>query len=321
MDQVRFEVKVHSITAAADDIHTFDLRPVEGTLPPFEPGSHVDVHLPTGVVRSYSLMNDSSEHHRYVLGISRDRASRGGSAWLHDALRVSARLHISAPRNNFRLDETAAHSILIAGGIGITPLWSMVQRLERLQKPWTFYYSARTRQSAALVGELEGLAASSNVGKLILNFDQQSGGKMLDLPSIVMDAPLDAHFYCCGPIPMLDAFIEACKSFAAENVHYEYFTPKDSTTLEHGGFMVLLSRSGKRIQVEKDQTILDAVRAEGIAVPSSCEQGICGACETKVLQGVPEHRDLVLSAKERSSNEVMMICCSGSNSSLLVLDI
>ncbi len=120
---------------------------------------------------------------------------------------------------------------------------------------------------------------------------------------------------------MLDAFIEACKSFAAEKVHYEYFTPKDSTTLEHGGFMVLLSRSGKRIQVEKDQTILDAVRAEGIAVPSSCEQGICGACETKVLQGVPEHRDLVLSAKERSSNEVMMICCSGSNSSLLVLDI
>jgi ferredoxin-NADP reductase len=320
METKSFEVKVHSITSAADGIHLFDLRPASGILPPFDAGAHVDLHLPNGIVRSYSLLNDPTERHRYVLGINRDRASRGGSSWLHDSLRVADRLTVAPPRNNFPLDETAAHSVLIAGGIGVTPLWCMVQRLEQIGRPWTLYYSARNRAGAALLAELEAVAARSVHGTLHLNFDQEPGGAMLELSSIVRDATDGSHFYCCGPIPMLEAFQQACEALPEERVHFEYFVPKEDMAIAHGGFTVVLARSNKRVLVAKDQTILDALRAEGVLVPSSCEQGICGACETAVLEGVPDHRDLVLSPKERASNKVMMICCSGAKSQTLVLD-
>ncbi len=314
------DVRVHSITASADGIHLFDLRPVGAPLPPFDAGAHVDLHLPNGIVRSYSLLNDPAERHRYVLGIHRDPASRGGSAWLHDTLRVADRLTIAAPRNHFPLDESAAHSVLIGGGIGVTPLWCMVQRLERLGLPWTLHYSARNRASAALVDELEAFAEQSRIGHLRLNFGREPGGRRMDLGAIVRDAMDGSHFYCCGPIPMLDAFQQACGGVPEERVHFEYFAPKEDMAIAHGGFSVVLARSNKRILVAKDQTILDALRAEGVTVPSSCEQGICGACETAVLEGVPDHRDLVLSPKERASNKVMMICCSGAKSPSLVLD-
>ncbi len=315
-----FEVKVHAITAAADGIHLFELRPAAGVLPPFEAGAHVDLHLPNGIVRSYSLLNDPGERHRYVLGINRDRGSRGGSSWLHDHLRVADRIKIGPPRNNFPLDESAAHSVLIGGGIGITPLWCMVQRLERIGRSWAVHYSARHRAAAALLAELESFTAASAHGSLRLNFDQEPGGTMLELSSIVRDAPAGSHFYCCGPVPMLEAFQHACEGLPDERVHLEYFAPKEDSAIAHGGFTVVLARSSRRVVVAEDQTILDALRAEGISVPSSCEQGVCGACETAVLDGVPDHRDLVLSPKERASNKVMMICCSGAKSQTLVLD-
>lgn len=320
-DSPQTEVRVHAIISAAEGIHLFDLRPLAGELPAFEAGAHVDVHLPNGIVRSYSLLNDAAERHRYVLGIKRDRASRGGSAWLHDSLRVSQRITIGAPRNHFPLDETAPHSVLIGGGIGITPLWCMVQRLEKQRLPWVLHYSARNRQSAALLDELEAFAGSSRIGQLSLNFGQGRGARRLDLGAVVREAPNGAHFYCCGPAPMLDAFHAACKGLPDERVHFEYFAPKEELTIAHGGFSVVLARSNRRVLVAKNQTILDALRGEGVSVPSSCEQGICGACETAVLQGVPEHRDLVLSPKERESNKVMMICCSGAKSPTLVLDV
>jgi ferredoxin-NADP reductase len=314
------EVRLHSITATAEDVHLFELRPVHGSLPAFDPGAHIDVHLPNGMLRSYSLLNDSSERHRYVLGISRDRSSRGGSSWLHEVARVGDRVAIGVPRNHFPLDESAPHSVLIAGGIGVTPLWCMAQRLEQIERPWSLHYSSRSRAGAALADEIETFAAASKVGRLQMRMDKASGVDRLDLRAVVGEAPPGSHFYCCGPAAMLEAFRAACDGLAEERVHFEYFAPPDEIALAHGGFSVVLARSHKRVNVAADQSILDALRAEGVDVPSSCEQGICGACETAVLEGVPDHRDLVLSAKERASNKVMMICCSGAKSQTLVLD-
>ncbi|WP_372656471.1 2Fe-2S iron-sulfur cluster-binding protein [Hydrogenophaga sp.] len=318
MSEPLLKTRIHRIEYAAEDVLTFDLRPPGGDLlPPFTAGAHIDVHMPQGVARSYSLLNHAQERHRYLIGIKREAAGRGGSAWMHDAAKVGALIDISAPRNNFTLVEDAAHSVLVAGGIGITPMWCMVQSLAALGRPWTLHFRARSRSSAPLLHELAQPGIAEHVH---LGFSDEGAGRRLDWTRLVAQAPEGSHFYCCGPNAMIEAFEGACADVPPERVHVEHFAAKQAAAVE-GGFAVRLARSGHELTVEPGQSILESLRACGVVVPSSCQQGVCGACETRVLAGRPDHRDLVLSQAEKDSGKTMMICCSGSHSKELVLDI
>lgn len=313
------QLRLHSITYEAVGILSFELRSANGAdLPAFTAGSHIDVSLPGGLTRSYSLVNPQCERHRYVIAVNKDAASRGGSRHMHENLQVGAILTISQPRNNFRLAEKAARSVFIAGGIGITPVLCMLDRLNALARPWTLYYCVRARQNAAFLERLRDLE-SAGFGSIHLNFDQGLASNMLDVPAAINAQPQGSHFYCCGPIPMLESFERACSGLPPDHVHVEYFAAKEAASVE-GGFAVELARSGKTVSVPRGMTILDALLEAGMHPKYSCMEGICGTCEVKVISGIPDHKDLVLTAQERTSNQVMMICCSGSKSDRLVID-
>jgi ferredoxin-NADP reductase len=306
-------LRVKSATWEAPDIVSYDLRPLEaGELPAFTAGAHIDLTLPNGLIRSYSLINPQSERHRYVIAVQKDRASRGGSKWVHENFRPGDVLTVNGPRNNFALCESAERSIFIAGGIGITPMLSMIERLSALGREWELIYCARKRSDAAFVDSLK--------GKVRFNFDEEPGGKMLDVAATVRAAPANAHLYCCGPLPMLEAFEAATAKLPRERVHVEYFTAKEPPAVE-GGFKVVLARSGREFVVPPGKTILDTLLDAGLDIPYSCMEGVCGTCETKVLEGSPDHRDLILTEEEHAAGKVMMICCSGSKSEKLVLDL
>jgi vanillate O-demethylase ferredoxin subunit len=314
------QVRIKRISFEAESINSYELvAPAGSDLVAFTAGSHIDLHLPDGMIRSYSLVNDPSERSRYVIAVNKDAASRGGSRFVHATLRAGDIITISHPRNNFVLQEDAAHSILIAGGIGITPLLSMIRRLEALGRSWELFYAARTRLAAAFVDELSALRPGVQAN-LHLNFDQEPSGRMFDLAAIVKNAPDDAHLYCCGPVPMLEAFEMATRDRPAGQVHVEYFKAKEKPAAE-GGFEVRLARSNRTIKVEAGKTILNALLDAGIAVNYACTEGVCGTCETRVIEGIPDHRDLFLGKSEQAANNTMMICCSGSKSDTLVLDL
>ena len=319
-DSVTQEVRVKRISFEAENINSYELvSPTGGDLAPFTAGSHIDLHLPNGMIRSYSLVNDQNERHRYVIAVNKDAASRGGSALIHETVRAGDLITISCPRNNFALQENASHSVMIAGGIGITPLLSMIRRLEVLGRSWELFYAARTRLTAAFLDDLKALRPEVGLN-LHVNFDQEPSARLLDLPSIVKAARSDAHLYCCGPVPMLEAFEVAAADRPAGHVHVEYFKARENPAVE-GGFEVKLARSKRTITVQPGQTILDALLDAGIHASYACAEGVCGTCETRVVEGIPDHRDLFLGKEEQEANKTIMICCSGSKSPTLVLDI
>jgi ferredoxin-NADP reductase len=309
------EVRVTAIRYAARDTHLYEFTRLDGKpLPAYEPGAHIDLHLPNGLIRQYSLIEDEPEPSHYTIGVKRDPASRGGSRYVHDELRVGRTLKISAPRNNFRLLEDASHVLLLAGGIGITPIWCMVQRLSRIGRSWTLYYACRSRADMAFLHALEAMAPAR------FHFDEENAGKVLDVAAIVAEAPKDAHLYCCGPTPMLKAFETATANWPREQVHVEYFTPKQEAD-KKGGFVVELARSGQEFVIPEGKSILQVLLDAGVDVDYSCELGICGACEQRVISGIPEHRDAILTEEEQASNTKVMICCAGCKSERLVLDL
>jgi tetrachlorobenzoquinone reductase len=324
MSSPLMRVRVHSIisdVAGNDDgaVKVIDLRPVDDTnLPRFQPGAHIDLYVSPGLTRQYSLVNDADETHRYVIAVLRDEKSRGGSVWLHDWLEAGDHLTISKPRCHFALFEEAAHSVFIAGGIGVTPLWCMAQRQLRLGRSFQFHYGARSRDRAPLIGVLAEKLGGS--GCLQLSYDNPTGGGGLDLKSIVRSAPGNSHFYACGPAGMLDAFIGATAEIPSGQVHLERFGAVASAAVD-GGFDVELARSGRTVAVPAGQTILQALKAAGINASHSCAEGICGACEVAVLSGVADHRDAVLTDGEKAAGKTMMICCSGAKTPRLVLDL
>ncbi len=314
------QVRIKRISFEAESINSYELvAPGGGDLASFTAGSHVDLHLPNGMIRSYSLVNDQRERHRYVVAVNKDAASRGGSAFIHETLHAGDIITISRPRNNFVLQENVPHSVLIAGGIGITPLLAMIRRLQALGRSWELFYAARTPAVAAFLDELDALRSGAP-GNVNLHFDQEPSGRMFDLAAIVDAAPADSHLYCCGPAPMLEAFEAATAGRPAAQVHVEYFKAKDKPAAE-GGFEVKLARSGRTIFVEPGKTILNALLDAGLAVSYACTEGVCGTCETRVIDGLPDHRDLFLGKEEQAANTTMMICCSGSKSRTLVLDL
>jgi ferredoxin-NADP reductase len=319
-DLALLQVRVASVKGLAEGILSLEFRSTTGAmLPPFTAGAHIDVHLGSGLVRSYSLVNPQEERHRYVIAVNRDRASRGGSTFIHNCVKQGDMLTIGAPRNDFALAEDATDSLLIAGGIGITPLWCMIQRLEVLKRRWTLYYSARTRRHAALLAELQNLR-SQRGADITFHFDDEAGGRLIDIGSVVARAGSSTHLYCCGPVAMLEAFQRAALGHPHSQVHLEYFTNRLSSPTT-GGFTLVLARSGLSLAVPHGKTILQTLFENGFDVPHSCQEGICGTCETRVLEGIPDHRDVVLSREVKDANQTMMICCSGSKSEKLVLDL
>jgi tetrachlorobenzoquinone reductase len=312
-------VFVHTLRFEAEDIISVELRPVDGgELPAFEAGSHIDLHLPNGMLRSYSLCNDSRERHRYVVAVLKDRASRGGSRCVHEQLRVAMRLAIGVPRNNFPLHEDAAQSVLIAGGIGVTPVLCMARRLLQLGRPFEFLYFARSRASAAFIPEIQALGVPVH-----WHFDAERGGPP-DLRALLGErAKAGTHYYACGPAVMLDNFEKTCATLGYGNAHIERFAAVEVAAAPDArrSYTVELRRSGKTFTVGATQTLLTALRDNGFEPSTSCEEGICGACETRVLEGTPDHRDSVLSAAERAANQAMMVCVSGCRSERLVLDV
>jgi ferredoxin-NADP reductase len=308
-------VRITAIRYAAQDTNLYELTRVNGgQLPAYEPGAHIDVHLPNGIVRQYSLLDPDPHPQTYMIAIKRDPASRGGSRCVHDELRVGQYLTISPPRNNFPLVQDASHVILVAGGIGITPIWCMAQRLHKLGRSWQLHYACRSRADMAFLESLREMQPAR------FHFDDENEGKVLDIAAIVAAAPPEAHLYCCGPTPMLRAFEQATASWPRGQIHVEYFTPKAEAP-KKGGFIVELARSGQEFVIPEGESILQVLLAAGVDVDYSCELGICGACEQRVLEGIPEHHDAILSEEEQASNTKVMICCAGCKSERLVLDL
>jgi ferredoxin-NADP reductase len=233
-------------------------------------------------------------------------------------MKVGDQIKISTPRNNFPLVENAEHVVLVAGGIGITPIWCMAQELAAQGRSWKIHYACRSQADMAFLSELKKLDPKF----VHLHFDDEASGKVMDLAAAVAEAPAKAHFYCCGPNPMLKAFEAAAASRPKANVHVEYFTPKEDAAAADGlgGFWVELAKSGEEYFIPPGKKVLEVLFDAGVDVDYSCELGICGACETKVISGIPVHHDSVLSEEEQATNEKVMICCCGCKTERLVLD-
>ena len=311
-------VRVADIRAEARDVMTLELRaPGGGTLPPFEPGAHLDLHLPNGLVRQYSLTNDWRERDRYVIGVGRAENSRGGSEYVHANIRAGMQIKISAPRNNFPLDPEAERFLFIAGGIGVTPIVAMLRWCVAERKPWRIIYAARSRQRAAFYEEICGLAASAAQ----FHFDDECG-QVLDVARAVSSWSPGERIYCCGPTPLMEAVKTLTEQLPSGTVRFEWFTVPDSDQPEDSdSFSVRLERSGEEFSVPPGRSILEVLEEHGIEVPFSCREGLCGTCVTNVLAGEPDHRDYVLSDEERESGKLMTVCCSRSKSPTLTLDL
>lgn len=316
---------VFNIRYEARDIVSVELRPAtpDVLFPSVEPGAHIDLHLDTGLARSYSLTNPG-ESDRYVVAVLKDRASRGGSRYVHEKLRVGQIIAISAPRNHFHLHEEARLSVLLAGGIGITPLVAMLRHLSELGRQAHLIYCARSRLDAAFVTEIKELVTNSKNNSItaFFHFDDEQGAPP-DITRLLSSFPRKTHFYSCGPGRMLETYEKACMQLGYKNVHMERFAAATLPTVpavDPKGYWVELRRSNKTVYVPSGTTLLDVLQTAGCKVESSCREGLCGACETRVLSGEVEHRDSILTKDERAANKSMMICVSSCCSGTLVLD-
>ncbi|MGO4336081.1 Rieske 2Fe-2S domain-containing protein [Labrys sp. KB_33_2] len=302
---------------AADGIVGFELRPVKGLLPTFQPGAHIDVHLPNGLIRQYSITNGPGESDRYVIGVKLERDSKGGSTCLHDSVREGDVLAISDPRNNFPLRRDALRTIFIAGGIGVTPMLAMAQALHHQGLAHEFHYFAQNESQLAFRDRLDLLKATL-VPHLGLDPEATAG----KLREILGSYDGDTHLYLCGPGPMLEAArtIASECGWPEEAVHFEYF--KNTKAIDDSSsFEIALARSNVTLKVSAGRTILEVMREAGIDMPSSCEQGACGTCLCSVIEGEPDHQDVYLTEAEKKSGTKIMTCVSRAKSARLILDL
>lgn len=309
---------IRSKQIIATDIIALQLvRPDGELLPEFSAGSHIDISLNTGMVRSYSLCQSPKIRDYYQIAVLRAQKSRGGSQALH-ALAVGAELEVSEPKNRFALDLKATHSVLIAGGIGITPLLSMAETLLNLGKSFEIYYATKSASRTAFMARL---SSPDLVDKTRFYFGNQKGGR-LHVSSLMESLSKEAHIYVCGPEGLINDVLNEARThyWAEDHLHYEFFS-NSHVMDEADGFMVRLKRKDRLITVAPNQTIVEALEDQGIYVPTSCREGLCGTCLTKVISGVPDHRDMYLSAKEKASGRVMMPCVSRSLTSVIELDL
>ncbi|WP_338514853.1 PDR/VanB family oxidoreductase [Pseudomonas poae] len=318
MKDVLLNVVVRNAHQQGAGVLVFDLcSPGGEPLPVFEAGAHVDVHLPGGLIRQYSLCGDPADNGRYRLGVLKDPASRGGSEAVHAKLREGTALSISAPRNLFPLASSAQHSLLIGGGIGITPMIAMAYALHARNAEFELHYCGRSRSHAAFLKEL---AAAPFAHRVTTHFDDEPASK-LDLINVLGTVVNDIHVYTCGPSGFMDWVIGGAREagYPDDRIHREYFQAEVDNSGE--AFEVHTARSGKTVQVQAGQSIVNALAEVGIEIEVSCEQGVCGTCLCDVLEGEPDHRDVYLTDEERSAHDQILLCCSRSNSKRLVLDI
>jgi ferredoxin-NADP reductase len=301
-------------STAADGIATLTLaQPSGGRLPDWTPGAHIDLILPGGISRQYSLCGDRWDASRYRIAVLREAGSTGGSAYVHDRLRPGDLVGAGGPRNNFPLVPSEEY-LFIAGGIGITPLLPMICQADLLGANWTLLYAGRSRGSMAFLGELAGYGHRVHVAA------GDEGGR-LDLAGWLGGPRPDAKVYCCGPSRMLAAVAELCASWPRYCLRTERFVPRTVPAARDTPFEVELHRSRATVTVQPGVSILEAARGVGVSVLSSCGRGVCGTCETTVLEGTPDHRDSVLDDDERGTGDCMFICVSRSASGRLVLDL
>jgi ferredoxin-NADP reductase/nitrite reductase/ring-hydroxylating ferredoxin subunit len=303
--------------AAAEDVAGFELESIAGPLPAFQPGAHIDVHLQNGLVRQYSLTNGPGEVVRYRIGVKLEPQSRGGSSALHATVREGDVLAISEPRNNFPLRRDHLNTVLIAGGIGVTPLLAMAQGLAHARLGFTLQYFAQTAAHVAFPEVLEKLG--ENVVFHLGLGPEATGDRLRE---IVADRRDSTQLYICGPGPMLTAgrTIARDLGWPDKDVHFEYF--KNTSVIDDSStFTVELARSALDVHVPAGITVLEALARRGVIVPSSCQQGACGTCLVRVLQGEPDHQDVYLNDSEKARNDRMLVCVSRAKSSHLVLDV
>lgn len=312
---------VVSRTQETDTICTLDFVAAEGPpLPAFSAGAHIDVHLANGLTRQYSLCNPQNCDGHYRIGILRDAAGRGGSVAMHE-LMPGDRIEISLPRNHFHLASDASASVLIAGGIGITPLLCMAERLAVVGAEFELHYCTRGESQTAF---RKRIAVSDFSHRVHFHFDDQDPGQRIRLSEVLSAPAPGRHLYVCGPKGLMDAVLAEARQIGwkEDSLHYEFFAGSASgDNAMNGEFEVLVASSGARVPVRADQSIVQALRSVGIHVPTSCEQGVCGSCLTRVLQGEPDHRDLCLTIEEKQRNDMLLPCCSRSKGRLLVLDV
>ncbi|KKC41090.1 oxidoreductase [Devosia epidermidihirudinis] len=301
----------------ADGVVGFELAARDGHLPTFQPGAHIDVHLPNGLIRQYSITNGPGELMSYVIGVKQESASKGGSKVLVDTVREGDVLAISEPRNNFPLRRDATRTVLIAGGIGITPLLSMARFLDKSALPYELHYFTRAGEQVAFRDELGALH-----GKVFIHTGVPRSEIATSIATTLGDWSRAQHVYVCGPSAMLETVrvTAAAQGWPDEAIHFEYFK-NDKVIDDSTAFDIELARSAMTLHVPSGKTILEVMRDAGLTVPSSCEQGACGTCLTGVMEGEVDHQDVYLNDSEKQSNTCMMTCVSRAKSARLVLDI
>ncbi|GJH27206.1 PDR/VanB family oxidoreductase [Caballeronia novacaledonica] len=312
--QVRFEGR---------GINSYELVDPEGAqLPSFTAGAHIDIHLADGVVRQYSISNAPRERHRYVIAVLRDERGRGGSKALHDQLRVQDIVRVSRPRNNFHLVDGARRVLLIAGGIGVTPLKAMAHELDDAGIDYEMHYCAKDARSAAFAEEFEPMRAS---GRLHFHFDGGDPSAGLDIRDLLNTPREGEHVYYCGPGGFMKACADAAQHWPTGTVHFEHFKAPERAPGEQAAndasdsFIVCIASTGQEIEVTKDESIAEALAGAGVAMETSCCAGLCGTCKVRYLQGEVEHNDCIMSDEEKA--EFLTACVSRATSKLLVLDL
>jgi vanillate O-demethylase ferredoxin subunit len=314
MGELELKLLVDQVVEEAEGIRRYELRRSGGrALPRFEAGAHVDVEVPGGLLRSYSLCNDPAEENRYVIAVQREAAGRGGSTAFHTKVTSGQNLLVSAPRNAFSLVESP-RTLLIAGGIGITPLLSMFHQLKRERRDFELHYCSRNPKRTAF---RELLGARELAGSVFFHHDNGDPSRGVDLRALLASQPEGTHVYCCGPKGLMDAVRTASAGWPSGRVHFESFTAPQG--VEDTDFEVRLSRSGRTLQVRRDQTLLAALREAGVEVDSGCEAGACGTCITPLLEGRADHRDTCLTPAEREKS--LCPCVSRARGSALTLDL
>jgi vanillate O-demethylase ferredoxin subunit len=314
-------VRVARKTIEAEGICSFELVAADGRpLPAFSAGSHIDVHVPGGLVRQYSLCNDPGETHRYLIAVLDDPASRGGSRAMHAQVHEGDTLAISAPRNQFRLVPQARRHLLLAGGIGITPLLSMAESLATEGADFELHYATRSLARTAFVGRIQ---RSRYAARAHLHVDDGDPAQRLDLPAVLAAPAAGTHLYVCGPQGFIDAVLAQARAqgWPEAQLHVEFFGAAPVATEGDEAFEVELARSGRVIIVPAQRSVAEALLDAGVEIALSCEQGICGTCLTRVLSGLPDHRDSYLTPHEHAANDQFTPCCSRARSARLVLDL
>lgn len=314
------ELMVNRIADEAEGIRSFEFTDIAGgLLPPFTAGAHIDVHVAGGSVRQYSLLNDDRERHRYVIAVLREEAGRGVSRHMHDRLKPGMRLNVGSPRNAFPLDDGQAPAVLLAGGIGITPLLAMARHLQACGRSFTLHFATRSVARTPFRNELVQHAFGSS--RIFFHYDDGPPAQRIDLAAIAASLAPGTHVYLCGPRGFMDAASGALQSRNDITLHTEYFAAAPVAGAGEA-FRLVLARSGIQTVVPAGVSIVEVLQQHGLQPAVSCEQGICGTCLTRVMSGEIDHRDHYLSATERACGDRMLVCVSrGKPDSTLTLDL